>query len=65
MSWREKLHEHLTEEHNDHDEYMKMAEEAEQDGCCVEAGVLRDIAREELTHRKLLGEMLSGNVVKE
>lgn len=59
MSWKDRLHEHMSEEHRDHDEYMKLAEEAEEEGCCHEAGVLRDIAHEESIHKRLLTEMLA------
>ena len=56
--WMTTLHKHLDGEGKDHDEYMKLAEMAEADGCFCEAGVLRDIAHEEHTHHKLIMEML-------
>ena len=58
MKWMDMLREHLAGEGKDHDAYMKLAEMAEKDGCFCEAGVLRDIAREEHTHHKLIKEMM-------
>ena len=58
MEWKTMLHEHLAAEGKDHDAYMKLAEMAEADGCCHEAGVLRDIAHEEHTHHRLIREMM-------
>lgn len=49
---------HLDEEAHDHEGYMRIAEVAEEEGCCHEAGVLRDIAHEEKTHHKLLEELM-------
>lgn len=58
MTWKEMLHGHLVAESADHDEYMKIADEAEAAGCHHEAGVLRDIADEEHMHHKLLHEIV-------
>lgn len=56
--WKEKLAAKLEEEGHDHDEYMDLAEEAEKEGCHHEAGVLRDMAREEKMHHRLIKEMM-------
>lgn len=58
MSWKDKLSMHLQDEENGHNAYMELANEAEKEGFCHEAGVLRDIAREEHTHHELLREMM-------
>lgn len=56
--WKEKLAAKLEEERHGHDEYMDLAEEAEKEGCHHEAGVLRDMAREEKMHHRLIKEMM-------
>ena len=58
MSWKDLLHQHISEESQDRDMYLELAKQAEAEGCCHQAGVLRDIAHEEHTHHKLLSEML-------
>lgn len=58
MNWKDQLHQHLTEEQRDHDAYIQLADMAEEEGCCHEAGVLRDIAHEENTHHKLIAELM-------
>lgn len=60
MSWKEQLEANLEEEDQGFHHYMKMAEEAEKDGCCHEAGVLRDMAHEEKTHARLIREIIDG-----
>lgn len=57
MNWKEMLHEHIAEEAHGYQEYMDLAKMAEEEGCCHEAGVLRDIAHEEQIHHRLLSEM--------
>lgn len=56
--WQSKLMGHMAEEANDQHDYMAIADMADEDGCCHEAGVLRDIAHDEETHRHLIKEML-------
>lgn len=56
--WMEQLKAHYTEEAKDHEEYMRIADMAEHEGDCCEAGIIRDIAHEEMIHRKLIGEMM-------
>lgn len=56
--WKEKLAAKLEEESHGCDEYMALAEEAEKEGCHHEAGVLRDMAREEKMHHRLIKEMM-------
>lgn len=58
MKWKEMLQPHLMAEEQDHDNYEQIAKAAEEEGCCHEAGVLRDIAHEEHIHRHLLEEMV-------
>ena len=58
MKWKEMLHSKLAEEGADHDAYLKIAELAEAEHCCHEAGVLRDIAHDEKTHHHLIKEMM-------
>lgn len=58
MKWKEMLMPHLEEEFKDHEGYMHIAKVAEEEGCCHEASVLRDIAHEEKTHHKLLEELM-------
>ena len=50
----------ISDEEHDTEKYKRMAEEAETCGCDRMAGVLRDIAKEEGSHKKLLSEMISG-----
>ena len=59
--WMEQLKVHLAEEARDHEEYMALAAKAEETGDYCEAGVLRDIACEEKTHKNLIKEMINGH----
>lgn len=58
MKWKELIAPHVNEEDTDHDVYMRIADTADEEGCHHAAGVLRDIANEEMTHHHLLAEML-------
>lgn len=58
MKWKEMIQPHLSDESKDHDAYMAIAEQAEEEGCCHVAGVLRDIAHEEEMHHHLLEQMM-------
>lgn len=56
--WKTKLKEHIKEEIDDHDVYMKLADAAKKNGMHHMAGVLHDIAKDEKTHATLVMSLL-------
>ena len=56
--WKTKLKAHIKSETEDHEMYMKMAEDAKKDNMMHLSGILHDIAEEETSHAKLIMHML-------
>lgn len=50
--------EHLANEGHDRESYWKMYEMAEKEGCYRIAGIFKDIAHEEKTHKHMLEYIL-------